>query len=91
MTSDADFIPLSPLPLQMPHVVHGGTTPAPTDSETLTSGANALGFLDLIGNVWQYTDSEYADGQYHQRASNPPRCRGHVVETPRPPVHSVAT
>jgi hypothetical protein len=72
-----------------PRAVLGGHTPAPTDSQTLSAGANALGLIDLvrdersegaaaavimlpqltsrvrwglqIGNVWQYTSSEYAD------------------------------
>lgn len=47
-----------------PAVVHGGRTPAPADSEASreSGGVNALGIYDLVGNVWQYTDSEYADG-----------------------------
>ena len=44
-----------------PVPVHTGQTPAPVDSTTLEDGANPLGIVDLIGNVWQYTDSEYAD------------------------------
>ena len=35
---------------------------SPSDSETLLAGANAHGIIDLVGNVWQYTDSEYTDG-----------------------------
>lgn len=43
-------------PSKRPTVVPGGNAPAPVDSETLVAGANPLGVLDLIGNVWQYTD-----------------------------------
>jgi len=38
-----------------------GRTPAPADSEELRAGTNPLGLIDLVGNVWQYTSSEFAD------------------------------
>ena len=46
-----------------PARVHHGRTPAPADSEAYRreGGANALGIYDLVGNVWQYTEDEYAD------------------------------
>ena len=46
-----------------PPPVLRGLTPAPEDSERYrqAGGANTLGVYDLVGNVWQYTDSEYAD------------------------------
>ena len=37
------------------------STPAPTPSDVLKPYANALGIYDLVGNVWQLTDSEYED------------------------------
>ena len=44
-----------------PAAVRRGRTPAPTPSDVLKPYANALGIYDLVGNVWQLTDSEYED------------------------------
>ena len=48
-------------PARRPARVERGRTPAPADSDSLRAGTNPLGLVDLIGNVHQYTESEFAD------------------------------
>jgi formylglycine-generating enzyme required for sulfatase activity len=47
-----------------PH--HGRTLPPPADVDAHPAGASPFGVMDLVGNVWQWTD-EYVDA--HTRAA----------------------
>jgi len=53
-------------PSRVPHFDTGRSEPPPADVDAHPEGASPLGVLDLVGNVWQWTD-EYRDE--HTRAA----------------------
>jgi formylglycine-generating enzyme required for sulfatase activity len=55
-----------PDPAALPKCEHGRTLRGPTDVDAFPRGASPTGVMDLLGNVWQWTD-EYVDE--HTRAA----------------------
>ncbi|MDB6041586.1 MAG: sulfatase-modifying factor protein [Gammaproteobacteria bacterium] len=53
-------------PEAVPEPAYGRAMPAPDDVNAHPAGASPFGVMDLVGNVWQWTD-EYADA--HTRAA----------------------
>jgi len=56
----------APDPAAIPHPENGHDLRAPTDVDASPKGASPFGVMDLVGNVWQWTD-EYLDD--HTRAA----------------------
>jgi formylglycine-generating enzyme required for sulfatase activity len=53
-------------PRALPAADHGRTMQLPADVDAHPEGASPFGVMDLVGNVWQWTD-EYVDD--HTRAA----------------------